>query len=291
MPTARVLLRRTLRLWTVRRARRQLRELETVALPAGPRLSAALSRALDGSASSEQDAWFDRIEELRSRLELDDSTVTITDFGAGSSHDVRTDVQMAEGVQVTKSLRQVSRASKPAFWARLLHELVREYRPRTALEMGTCLGISAAYQAAALEMEGAGQLTTLEGAASLAEVSRDNLDRCGLGHRVDVVTGRFADTLESILETLPSIDYAFVDGHHDENATVAYFEQLLPHLADPAVLVFDDIDWTPGMRRAWAQIASSPRVGLAVDLRAIGICIIDSSVVEPSRRAITTRCL
>ena len=106
--------------------------------------------------------------------------------------------------------------------------------------MGAAVGISAAYQAAALALNGRGTFTTLEGAEPLADIARDNLRRLGLG-MVQVVVGRFEDTLDAVLERRRPVDYVFVDGRHDRQATLAYFEQTSPFLAETAFLIFDDI--------------------------------------------------
>ena len=88
----------------------------------------------------------------------------------------------------------------------------------------------------------------------------------------EVITGRFQDTLAPLFDKRPAIDFAFVDGHHDRDATLSYFEQLVPHLSSEGVLVFDDIAWSAGMADAWSRIRSDHRVGLAVDLFKVGIC-------------------
>jgi predicted O-methyltransferase YrrM len=93
-----------------------------------------------------------------------------------------------------------------------------------------------------------------------------------------VVPGRFQDTLADVAREQAPVDFAFIDGHHDEHATVAYFRQILPHLGRSAVLVFDDISWSPGMERAWKTVTADERVGLAVDLSAIGICLVSDSL-------------
>jgi predicted O-methyltransferase YrrM len=43
------------------------------------------------------------------------------------------------------------------------------------------------------------------------------------------------------------LDFAFIDGHHDERATVAYFQQMKPSLSPGAVVLFYDIKWSSGM--------------------------------------------
>jgi predicted O-methyltransferase YrrM len=93
-----------------------------------------------------------------------------------------------------------------------------------------------------------------------------------------VIVGLFKDTLKSVLEENAPIDYAFVDGHHQEEPTVAYFREILPFLCERSVLVFDDISWSEGMERAWRVIKAHESVKISIDLRYVGICIIDSDV-------------
>jgi predicted O-methyltransferase YrrM len=275
--------------WTTLVAGRRLAVLRSNAGPDGARLAAALQRALDGPTTPEKRDWFERIEALRARLEADQSIVSITDYGAGSSHDERTEEQMRDGVVVQKKMQDVSRVSKPSFWAAILFEIVREYQPKSGLEMGTCLGISASYQGSAMELNGSGTLVTLEGAPVLAAVSTQHLTELCLNDRVTVVPGRFSDTLPATIAEYEPLDYAFIDGHHDEHATIEYFEELLPHLADRAILVFDDISWTDGMRRAWKSIAEHSSVRLAIDLGAVGICVLDPDIAERTNMRISFR--
>lgn len=289
MEAIRALARSIVGRWTLYVAGRRLAELREVASPAGPRVASALERALDGPRNDGQKQWFDTIEALRTKLESDPTPLSITDYGAGSSHDDRSEQQMEEGVIVHKTVSDMCRASKPSFWASILFELIREYQPESGLELGTCLGISASYQSAAMELNGSGSFLTLEGADSLAAVSTANLEQLGLDHRVSVMTGRFSDTLSAAIEKTEPIGYAFIDGHHDEHATIEYFEQLLPHLAEQAVLVFDDTSWTEGMKRAWRTITEHESVGLAVDLGAFGICIIDPAITDRAKVKISFR--
>lgn len=250
-------------------------ELATAALHAHG--SATADAVADAFAKLRDDpgpdelAWAARIEELRAALEASEEPLTIQDYGAGGKDDLFSAEEMRAGRTITKTVGLTAQASKAYTWALLLHLLVRRLRPHTCLELGTCLGVSSAYQAAALELNGEGRLVTLEGAASLADLARENLAGLGLD-RVEVRTGRFHDTLGPVLEEYAPIDFAFVDGHHDEDATLAYFERLLPCLSPGAVLVFDDISWSPGMERAWTKVTGHERVRLVVDFDVIGLC-------------------
>jgi predicted O-methyltransferase YrrM len=76
-----------------------------------------------------------------------------------------------------------------------------------------------------------------------------------------------------------------VDGHHDRDATIGYFNALLPRLAEDAVLVFDDIDWSAGMRDAWRVIRQDGRIRLAVDLAKLGVVVVGGR--QEGARALT----
>ena len=165
-------------------------------------------------------------------------------------------------------------SSKQSGWALFLFKLIREIKPNSCLEMGTCLGISASYQAAALKVNGTGNLTTLEGAKSRVEVAEENFRKLGLDN-IHAISGSFQDNLEKVLEEKKPIDFAFIDGHHDEHATIQYFYQIYPYLStDYAVLIFDDIGWSRGMRRAWKTISHSQEVKINVDKFYMGICVV-----------------
>ena len=85
-------------------------------------------------------------------------------------------------------------------------------------------------------------------------------------------------TLDKVLNEHKPIDFAFIDGHHDEDATITYFEQIQPYLSEKSILIFDDISWSDGMRKAWKRIEGSEKVRISLDLRVIGICILDNDI-------------
>lgn len=165
------------------------------------------------------------------------------------------------------------RRSRPPLWGLFLFQLVRELRPSVVVELGTCVGISAAYLAAALDLNEHGRLVTIEAIGSRAAVAEDVFARLGL-RRVEVRRGRFEDVLPTLAAELPPVDLAFVDGNHFEEPTVAYFHAMLPSLAPDAALVFDDIAYSDGMEQAWDRICSDERVAAAVDLGPVGICLL-----------------
>ena len=248
-------------------ARREAARLRRHGGPLETRLADALEGALHQRFSEEEADWVQRVEALRTVLRDSSTPVTFLDYGVPSRW-IGTTAE--DGVPVTRTVSEVYRASAPAHEGRVLFHLIRTFRPARCLELGTCLGISAAYQAAALQLNGAGQLVSLEGGAPLATLAQNHLADLGLGN-TEVITGRFQDTLPGILDRLAPIDYAFIDGHHDPAAMQTYLQQLLPHLADQALLILDDIAWTSGMRRAWRAFTGDARITTTADLMTFGI--------------------
>jgi predicted O-methyltransferase YrrM len=200
----------------------------------------------------------------------------IVDYGAGPG--ARFDTGEPDPFNIARrTLADMTRSSTSPRWAYLLLRLIRELRPENVLEMGSCVGISACYQAAALELNGAGRLLTLEGAPVLAARSARSIEELALAHRASVIEGRFQDTLDGVVGELKPIGMAFIDADHLEAPTLDYMESIVAAAAAEAVLVFDDIHWSPGMTSAWGEIAADPRFALTVDLRVFGIAVVSES--------------
>lgn len=250
----------------------QLTAMNSSPDPRAGELAAAMKDLLEDKFSPEERAWFDRIEELRRRLNARTDRIRLVDYGSGE-HQGRTREEAYNGLVSEVAVGETAaKRSKRAPWTLALFEIVRHTGARNALELGTAYGISAAFQAAAQKMSGGGRFTSIEGDPAQAAIARDNLAELGL--EADVVEGRFQDVLDDVAGWLAPLDYVFVDGHHERNATIEYFEQLLPALADGAVVVFDDISWSDGMRDAWRTVSSHQRVSVALDAIAIGVCVV-----------------
>ncbi|SMF77038.1 Predicted O-methyltransferase YrrM [Tistlia consotensis] len=270
---------RRYRAWQRRRVLRQARRSELGRLRAlGHPLANALADAIGGAAEPAQTRderqAIERIERLRRDLAASDETIEHLDFGAGDASAPRARSEARRGVPVTMPVsRLATSTSKGQPWSGLIFNLVRALRPDRCLEMGTCLGLSAAYQCAALAQNGSGRLVTLEGGPAYAAKARQNL--AGLGFdNFDIVVGPFEVTLGPTLEKERPIDFLFNDGHHDGDALLDYFEGTLPYLAEGSVLLVDDIAVYQSMRRGWRRLVEHPAVDLSVDLGAMGlVCV------------------
>ncbi|HUR92452.1 MAG TPA: class I SAM-dependent methyltransferase [Gemmatimonadaceae bacterium] len=264
------------RLLRRRRARTTLATLGAANSAALRAVAAAIREALDGTASPEERASIDRIEERRRELLESGATIPVIDYGAGSDPRVkRTAEQMRAGVATSAAVRTLARASKSPASAFLIFKLVRHLAPSSCIELGSCVGISASYQAAALTFNGGGTIRTLEGAPAIASIARETLARMAVAN-ASVVEGPFHETLSAALQAGAPVDFLFNDGHHSGDAMLCYFRESLAYLAPEAVLLFDDINWSLDTQTAWREIARHDRVAASIDLGEMGLLIVSS---------------
>ena len=199
------------------------------------------------------------IEERRRQLLASAASISVTDLGAGSH----------TGAGQQRRVAEIARtAAKPKKLAQLLFRLVNYLRPATVLELGTSLGLTTAYLAAA---DSRHRVVTFEGCPNVAGVARETFAALPLGN-IEVVEGNLDHTLAPTLTALGApVDFVFFDGNHRYEPTLRYFEQCLAHRGDNSTFVFDDIHWSEDMERAWEVIKAHPDVTLTVDLFYFGL--------------------
>jgi predicted O-methyltransferase YrrM len=201
---------------------------------------------------------YHKVESLRRQLLADHSMVEVSDMGAGS----------VTGQTSRRIISSIAKnAAKPKKFGQLLFRMVKYYQPKQVLELGTSLGITSSYLAFA---NPAAQVNTMEGAPEIANKAQANFRSLGLSN-ISLTEGNFDRALFPLLNTLPGIDLAFIDGNHRQEPTERYFRQLLPHIHNDSILIFDDIHWSHEMEAAWDDIKGDPAVRCSIDLFFIGI--------------------
>lgn len=257
--------------WADRKRREALESLAKIPHPRARDVSRAIQKTIAKSYSSEESKLIEEIERLRQACLKSDREIESIDYGAGEPSKPRTLEESRRGVARKFALSHLARhTSKAAPWSHLLFNVVRELRPRRCLELGTCIGFSAAYQCSAMMLNGTGSLATLEGDSNFAALARAHLHGLGV-HNFDIIEGRFEDTLDTTLEKNAPLDFMFNDGHHDGQAMLAYYEKCLPAFAEHAVLMFDDIATYDSMRAGWQSLCKHERVQFVVDFGPIGL--------------------
>ena len=147
---------------------------------------------------------------------------------------------------------------------------------RRILEIGTLGGFSTIWLARGAGPDG--RVTTLEYEPQHAEVARANIDRAGVGDRVEVIVG-------AALETLPTVtggpfDLVFIDADKENNA--GYLEWAVKLTRPGSVIVVDNViregailsegsddGVVQGTRRALEILGEHPKLDTAV-LQTVG---------------------
>lgn len=201
---------------------------------------------------------YDEIEAERQNLIYNDEEILVEDFGAGS----RLQLHKKRKISV------IAKSSlKPKKYSRLLFRMVNYYQPLTIIELGTSFGITSSYLASGNKNA---QLITMEGANEIANVAQQTFKRLNIDN-IQIIRGDFTNTINTTLNSLQKIDFAFIDGNHRKEPTIDYFEKLLSKIDESSVLIFDDIHWSSEMEEAWRYIQQNKNVTLTIDLFFIGI--------------------
>lgn len=201
---------------------------------------------------------YSKAEGLRKQMLNNRTVLEVEDFGAGSSvskTNKRTIASIAKN------------AAKPKKYGQLLYRITKKYQSKTILELGTSLGITTSYLSLAKQDA---KIITLEGSSAIANKAKENFGTLELKN-IELIEGNFDNTLSSVLNGIPTIDLAFIDGNHRQEPTEKYFHQLLPHFSNDSILIFDDIHWSREMEAAWETIKANEAVRCSIDLFFIGI--------------------
>jgi predicted O-methyltransferase YrrM len=100
---------------------------------------------------------------------------------------------------------------------KLLHVLALMKGAKRILEVGTLGGYSTIWLARALPENG--RLVTLEVSPKHAEVARGNVDRAGVGKKVEIRVGPAAESLAALVaENVEAFDFIFIDADKPNNA-------------------------------------------------------------------------
>jgi predicted O-methyltransferase YrrM len=152
-------------------------------------------------------------------------------------------------------------------YGRLLFRMVQKFKPANILELGTSLGISASYMAAA---NPDCKIYTIEGCPELALMAEETFNRPAAG-QVEIVQGDFDVVLPGVLQRMGSLDMVFIDGNHRKEPVLNYFHQILERVHNDSVLIFDDIHWSAEMESAWHEICAHEKIKVTIDLFQLGL--------------------
>ena len=192
------------------------------------------------------------LKNYRKSLLANANSIEVTDFGAGSrvfKSNTRAIKQIARNAGITKKR------------AELLFRITNYFQPESILEIGTSLGLATS----ALSLGNVkSKITTLEGCPNTLHVVQKQFEEFGFNNITSINT-EFSCYLKNYQIAISNYQLIYFDGNHSKEATLEYFELLLPTINNETVWIFDDIHWSKGMEAAWEIIKSHPNVTVSID--------------------------
>ena len=158
---------------------------------------------------------------------------------------------------------------------KFLSLLAGAIKARRVLKIGTLGGFSTIWLARGVGPDG--RVLTLEYEPKHAEVARANIDRAGVGDRVEVLVGPALETLPTVTEG--PFDLVFIDADKQNNAGYLEWALRLTHpgsvivvdnvIREGAILSSDPDDVVGGTLRALELMSERPELDTAV-LQTVG---------------------
>lgn len=201
--------------------------------------------------------FLDFIEIHRRNYLQSEEEIEVTDLGAGSK-------RLSGTKRKIKDIAYHSLSSQK--FSALLYNLIKHYQFTQVLELGTCLGINTAYMAAGNHKA---EIFTFEGDKNLIHFAQK---ACADYPNIRFIHGNIDSTLTDFLSTRSKqLDLVYLDANHTYEATLRYFNQLLPYHHEKSIFIFDDIHWSLEMKQAWQNIKQHPAVSSSIDIFDAGI--------------------
>ena len=203
----------------------------------------------------EEYSAYSKLNDYRNLLKKLNKTLEITDLGEGSKTLHNTTRKVSKMVKTSSSSIKESQ---------LLYRLSKYFNFKNSLELGTSLGMGS--YALALANKSC-KVTTIEGCPNTSGFAKSNFLDLNI-ENVNFINGDFRTIIPLLTDS--KFDFIYFDGHHNKEATLQYFNSLVPKIHNETVFVFDDIYWSKGMTEAWEFIKSQNIVTVTVDCFHLG---------------------
>jgi predicted O-methyltransferase YrrM len=152
--------------------------------------------------------------------------------------------------------------------ARLMIRLVDYLSVENALELGTSIGLGSF----SIAGNGKTSLTTVETCQKTSAFADQLFKSEGL-ENITTLSSSFSEYLQNFgsrknieqADSINKFDLVFINGHHDGEDTLNYFEFLLAFKHNDSLFIFNDIHLSPSMEKTWEQIKVHEDVKVTID--------------------------
>jgi len=205
------------------------------------------------------------------RFKSSNQKITVTSAGAKGN-----------GEKYERAVADIAKSSSSfGKYGQLLQRMSAFLKPERILELGTSLGIGTLYLASG---NPEANVITVEACPETSKVAANNFRMLGMDNITPLVSP-FDDVLEDILSNNQPFGLIYVDGNHTYEATKRYYEMIAQHADDSTVAIFDDINWSSGMSKAWDEIKVAQKSYVAIETLRMGIIFFNSKLTQKTYTA------
>lgn len=179
-----------------------------------------------------------------------------------------------------KSEKEIAKIAKSSSsfgkYGRLLQRISAFLKPAKILELGTSLGIGTIYLSEGCKNS---EVITIEACLETQEFAKNNFKELGLD-KISCINDKFDNVIEEILENNKDIELIFIDGNHTYDATMKYFSIISKFANKKTVVIFDDINWSCGMSKAWNEIKKAKQSVVSIETLRMGIVFFNTELTQ-----------
>jgi len=190
-------------------------------------------------------------------LKKNKTKIIIQDLGQGSSIN-------------NNNIRSISNIAKysttPFKYRSLIGKTIQYYNLKKIIELGTSTGLTADLIASCSPTA---ELITVEGSTEIYKVAKQNITNWK--HKnITIINTNFRQFIQQ-LKPLQEPSLVYIDGHHNGDATLEYFNAFWNKIQYNSIIVIGDIYWSKAMTDAWKKISVNTENQYSLDLFHIGI--------------------
>ncbi|MEM0518650.1 MULTISPECIES: O-methyltransferase [Aequorivita] len=193
---------------------------------------------------------YEILKKHRQALRQDTTKVEMKDFGQGSR------VFKGNARKVSAVVKNAGMKKKRQ---KLLFRLAKYLKSENILELGTSLGLGTVALSLANEFAA---INTVDGCPNTLGKAQQYFEKFNL-HNIQINEMLFKDFLFE--NKMVKYDLVFIDGDHNGERTLQYFNSLLNNVHNDSLIIFDDIYWSKEMTAAWQQIIANTKVTVSID--------------------------
>lgn len=199
----------------------------------------------------------------RALLSTDREQIQIVDYGAGSK-------KLKKKNRITSQIYKYSTTKRK--FSTIYSFLIAQTPAEHVIELGTCLGINTLY----LSQETKGKIYSFEGSPTLVKKA-SSLHQ---NPQIEYIEGEISDTLPLHLQAKGKVDFVLIDATHTKEATLRYFQIILPFIHENSIVAVADIYWSKEMTGAWKEILRTEEVSQSLDFYECGVLFFRKGITK-----------